>query len=132
MNTLVEPKMVEPQMNATPLIDVLLVLLVMLILTLPVATHAVKLNMPQGVSLTNVIRPVISVHIDFDGQLYWNGEALPDGQALERKFRETGSRAISPRVKVIPDKRVRYENVAQVLAAAQRSQVSLLEVAPIF
>ena len=132
MNTLVEPKMVEPQMNATPLIDVLLVLLVMLILTLPVATHAVKLNLPQQFSLPTALKPVIAVHIDFDGQLYWNGEALPDPQALERKFREIGGLAITPRVKVVPDKRVRYENVAQVLAAAQRSQVSLLEVAPIF
>jgi biopolymer transport protein ExbD len=132
MNTLVEPKMVEPQMNATPLIDVLLVLLVMLILTLPVATHAVKLNLPLGPGLPIALKPVIAVHIDFDGQLYWNGEALPDQQALERKFREIGGRAIAPRVKVVPDKRVRYENVANVLAAAQRSHVSLLEVAPIF
>lgn len=133
MNTLVEPKMAEPQMNATPLIDVLLVLLVMLILTLPVATHAVKLNLPQGFTLVpTVLKPVISVHIDFDGQLYWNGEALPDPQALERKFREIGGQAITPRVKVVPDKRVRYENVAQVLAAAQRARVSLLEVVPIF
>ena len=138
MNTLVKPEMVkpeaaEPQMNATPLIDVLLVLLVMIVLTLPVATHGVKLNMPQRTSLLPpVIRPVIAVHIDFDGQLHWNDEALPDQQALERKFREVGGLAISPRVKVVPDKRVRYENVAQVLAAAQRARVSLLEVAPIF
>ena len=129
MNTLA-----EPQMNATPLIDVLLVLLVILIITLPVATQAVKLNLPQGAKLLPLqpVRPVIAVDIDFDGQLYWNGEAVPDRQALERKFREIGDSAFQPRVKVIPDKRVRFESVAQVLAAAQRSRVALLEVAPIF
>ena len=133
MNTLVEPKLAEPQMNATPLIDVLLVLLVMLIFTLPVATHAVKLNLPQATVLPPLpLKPVIPVHIDFDGQLYWNGEALPDRLALERKFREVGGMANAPRIKVVPDKRVRYENVAQVLAAAQRERVTLLEVSPIF
>jgi biopolymer transport protein ExbD len=128
MNTLA-----EPQMNATPLIDVLLVLLVILIITLPVATQAVKLNLPQGSKvLLPSIRPVIAVHIDFDGQLYWNGEAVPNQHALERRFLEIGASAFSPVVKVIPDKRVRYETVAQVLATAQRSRVALLEVAPIF
>lgn len=119
----------EPQMNATPLIDVLLVLLVMLIFTLPMASHAVKLNLPQAMS--GPLSSSVTVHIDFDGQLYWNGDNLPRSE-LERKFSEVAA-ALSPvRVKVVPDKRVRYENVAQVLAAAQRLGVTRLEVAPIF
>jgi biopolymer transport protein ExbD len=124
MNTLA-----EPQLNATPLIDVLLVLLVMLIFTLPVATHAVKLNLPQA-----AIGPpsvAVTVHIDFDGQLYWNGDSLPRG-ALTQKFREVAAALHPPRVKIVPDKRVRYEDVAQVLAAAQRSGVTALEVQPVF
>jgi biopolymer transport protein ExbD len=123
----------EPQMNATPLIDVLLVLLVMLIFTLPVATHAVKLNLPQEVrtSLSSIVTPTVRVDIDFDGELYWNGDRLPRAE-LEGKFREVAAAARPPRVKVVPDKRVRYEDVAQVLAAAQRLGVGKLEVAPIF
>jgi biopolymer transport protein ExbD len=124
MNTLA-----EPQMNATPLIDVLLVLLVMLIFTLPMATHAVKLNLPQAVP--GPPPASITVNIDFDGQLYWNGESLPQDQ-MERKFRAVAASASPPTVKVIPDKRVRYDAVAQVLAAAQRSGVKGLSVAPIF
>jgi biopolymer transport protein ExbD len=116
-------------MNATPLIDVLLVLLVMLIFTLPLATHAVKLNLPQAV---NGPPPAsVTVNIDFDGQLYWNGQSLPRDQ-MEKKFRALAAATDPPSVKVIPDKRVRYEDVAQVLAAAQHSGVKGLSVAPIF
>lgn len=128
MSTAVSSEAAEPQLNATPLIDVLLVLLVMLIFTLPVASHAVKLNLPQparGVPL-----PVVEVHVDFDGQLYWNGTAMPR-QAMKQKFRELGAALLPQRVKVIPDKRVRYESVAQVLADAQFSGVTALEVVPV-
>jgi biopolymer transport protein ExbD len=118
----------EPQLNATPLIDVLLVLLVMLIFTLPVATHAVKLNLPHAA--IGPPSPVITVSIDFDGQLYWNGDGV-SAQALERRFRDTATVARPPRVKIVPDKRVRYETVAQILATAQRSGVSGLEVQPV-
>ena len=124
MNTLA-----EPQLNATPLIDVLLVLLVMLIFTLPVASHAVKLNLPQEVA--GPPSSAITVDIDFDGQLYWNGDSV-SSQELERKFRETAHVQRPPRVKIVPDKRVDYDAVAQVLAAAQRSGVTSLEVQPIF
>jgi biopolymer transport protein ExbD len=127
MNTLA-----EPQLNATPLIDVLLVLLVMLIFTLPVASHSVKLNLPHRPlqPLSDVVTPPITVDMDFDGQLYWNGAPLPRDE-VERKLREVGAASPGQRVKIVPDKRVRYENVAQLLAAAQRSGVSRLEVAPI-
>lgn len=128
MSTAVSSEAAEPQMNATPLIDVLLVLLVILIITLPVASHAVKLNLPHGVSATPL--PVATVHVDFDGQLYWNGTAM-QRQELKQKFREVGAMPLSLRVKVVPDKRVRYEHVAQVLADAQFSGVTALEVVPI-
>jgi biopolymer transport protein ExbD len=118
----------EPQLNATPLIDVLLVLLVMLIFTLPVATHAVKLNLPHGVTL--LPSAAITVNIDFDGQLYWNGDSVTR-QDLDRNLRKAAAALRPPRVKIVPDKRVRYENVAQVLASAQRSGVTALEVQPV-
>ncbi|HUQ09124.1 MAG TPA: biopolymer transporter ExbD [Steroidobacteraceae bacterium] len=118
----------EPQLNATPLIDVLLVLLVMLIFTLPVATHAVKLNLPHGVP--GLPSAAITVNIDFDGQLYWNGESV-SRRVLDQKLREAAAAMRPPRVKIVPDRRARYENVAQVLASAQRSGVTALEVQPV-
>ena len=124
MNTLA-----EPQMNATPLIDVLLVLLVMLIFTLPMATHAVRLNLPQAVP--GPPSASVTVNIDFDGQLYWNGESLPRSE-MDRKFRAVATSVNPPNVNVMPDKRVSYDHVAQVLAAAQRSGVKGLSVTSIF
>jgi biopolymer transport protein ExbD len=116
----------SPEMNATPLIDVLLVLLVMLIFTLPVATHAVKLNLPQGTSMPP--SALVMLHVDFDGQLSWNGESVSDLDALGSRLRAAASAASQPRVKIVPDDRVRYEHVARVLAAAQRAGVTKLEV----
>ena len=70
-------------------------------------------------------------HIDFDGQLYWNGETLPRSD-MGRKFRALATSINPPSVKVMPDKRVSYDHVAQVLAAAQRSGVKGLSVTSIF
>ena len=98
----------EPQLNATPLIDVMLVLLVMLIITLPVATHAVKLNLPQGPATAP--QPAIRLDIVSDGAIYWNGTARGVARAAQPAFRGGGAAArIAPRVNVVPEKRARYE-----------------------
>ena len=119
----------EPQMNATPLIDVMLVLLVVLIITLPVGTHATKLNLPQGPRSP----PQASVHLDifFDGSIYWNGEPVATIAALTPKFASIARQADPPSIRVVPEKRTRYEVVAQVLAAAQRSHITKMSVAPV-
>lgn len=119
----------EPQLNATPLIDVMLVLLVIVIITLPVATHGVKLNLPQGRSGTPP--PSIRLDIASDGAIYWNGEELASLELLRARLVAVASSSAPPRVNVIPEKRTRYEVVAQVLALAQRSQVTALGLAPI-
>jgi biopolymer transport protein ExbD len=119
----------EPQMNATPLIDVMLVLLIILILTVPVATHAVKLNLPHGESATPV--PPVRLDIAFDGSLYWNGEPVAGVAALTPRFAAVVQQADPPAINVVPEKRARYERVAQVLAAAQRAHVTRMSVAPV-
>ncbi len=110
------------EINTTPLIDVMLVLLVMLIITIPIQTHAVKLDMPTGtppVVLTPP--PVISLDIDFDGTITWNGQVVRDRQELETRLKtDVADNADQPEVHIRPNKLVTYKYVAAVLASAQR------------
>jgi len=114
-----EPMM---EMNMTPLIDVLLVLLVMFIITIPVMTHAVKLDMPRATNAPSQVLPVvINLEIDFDGTVLWNGTPVPDLDTLDAYFRREAKNDPQPELHIWPSKRVDYGVVAKVLAGAQRS-----------
>jgi len=111
--------------NTTPLIDVMLVLLIMLIITIPIQLHAVNLNMPVGNPPPPPKPPVvIEVTVDFDGTIYWNGEAVPDRPTLEAKMREVEAQADQPEVHLRPNKIAPYRYVAEVMASAQRIGVT--------
>jgi biopolymer transport protein ExbD len=113
-----EPMM---EMNMTPLIDVLLVLLVMFIITIPVMTHAVKLDMPRPTNAPKLADPVvIQLEIDFDGTVLWNGAAVTVDQ-LDGYFRREAANDPQPELHIRPNKRASYDVVARVLAAAQRN-----------
>jgi len=121
-----EPE-VMMDINTTPLIDVMLVLLVMLIITIPIQLHSVNLNMPAGNPPPPTKEPVVvTIDIDFDGTVLWNGEALPDRAALENKLAQAAAVADQPEVHVRPNKLVEYKSVAMVLASAQRLGVTKL------
>jgi biopolymer transport protein ExbD len=111
--------------NTTPLIDVMLVLLVMFIITLPIMTHAVKLDMPQDKHQPppDVLPEVVDLEIDFDGTVVWNGTPVPNIQTLENYFRQESAKDPQPELHLRPDRRARYGVVAQVLAAAQRNRM---------
>jgi len=121
-----QAQVAEPALNATPLIDVLLVLLVMLIFTLPIATHAVKLNLPQGEP--GVPPQAVRLEILYGGDILWNGRFIASVNELVPLFNELSRNANPPLLKVAPDKRAPYERVAQVLAAAQRAHVDRITV----
>ena len=107
--------------NTTPLIDVMLVLLIMLIITIPIQTHAVKLNMPVGSPPPPPVPPeVVTIEVDFDGTVIWNGQVLPDRRALEDQLRAAADKPVQPEVHLRPNKLVKYESVAMVMASAQR------------
>jgi biopolymer transport protein ExbD len=113
----------EPMMdiNMTPLIDVMLVLLIMFIITIPVMTHAVKLDMPRATNAPSLAQPVvINLEIDFDGTVLWNGTPV-DIEALEGYFRREASIDPQPELHIRPSKRAKYDVVARVLASAQRN-----------
>jgi biopolymer transport protein ExbD len=117
-----------PEINTTPLIDVLLVLLILLVVTLPRSTHRVTLDLPSGPPSHKPV-PVTNVEVDFDGRVFWNGSPVSDDHRLELWF---DAAAHTPGViQIEPDRHVRYERVAQVLASAQRAHVTHLALVPV-
>jgi biopolymer transport protein ExbD len=118
-----EPE-VMVDINTTPLIDVMLVLLIMLIITIPIQTHAVKLNMPVGNPPPPPVPPeVVQIDIDFDGTLGWNGEQVSVND-LDARFRGAAAMPVQPEFHIRPNKLVTYKYVAHVMAAAQRDGVT--------
>jgi len=96
------------------------VLLIMLIITIPIQTHAVKLNMPVGSPPQQTEPPVvILVEVDFDGTVIWNGETVPDRPALDEKFINAAAMPVQPEFHLRPNKIVNYKYVAAVMASAQ-------------
>ncbi len=111
-------------MNTTPLIDVMLVLLIMFIVTIPVMTHAIKLDLPHSPPAERQVPPeVLDLEIDFDGTVSWNGSVVPSLQTLEQYFRSESHKNPQPEIHVRADRRAKYGVVASVLASAQRSHM---------
>jgi biopolymer transport protein ExbD len=110
------------EMNTTPLIDVMLVLLIMLIVTIPVQTHAVKLDMPPPSPPQDIlVEPeVVELEVDFDGSVFWDGNPVPNTAVLEQYFRSAARAENPPEIHLRPNRLVKYDYVAKVLAAAQR------------
>jgi biopolymer transport protein ExbD len=114
------------EINTTPLIDVLLVLLVTLIITLPVVTHAVKLDLPQSPPRDMAPPEVINLDINFDGTILWNGSPVANLAQLEDYFRAESRQNPQPEIHLRPDPYVKYGVVAKVLAAAQHNRLRKL------
>ena len=111
--------------NTTPLIDVMLVLIIMLIITIPMQTHAVKMNMPVGPSAPQTKPPdIIRIDIDFDGTIGWNGVIVNDRSDLEQRLSQVATLPDQPEVHLRPNKLVEYKVVALVMASAQRLGVT--------
>ncbi|MDP2282204.1 MAG: biopolymer transporter ExbD [Methylotenera sp.] len=112
------------EINTTPLVDVMLVLLVIFIITAPLLTHAVKIDLPQTNSQPIHEKPeVISVSIDASGKMYWNDMPLVQGE-LKLKLKEIAQKKPQPELNIRADKETRYQVLAEVMADAQNSGIS--------
>lgn len=109
------------EINTTPLVDVMLVLLVIFIVTAPLLTHAVKIDLPKASSSANITKPE---HIEFgireDGSLFWNGEVITLEILAQRCITEAQKQP-QPEVHIRADRFVHYEKVAQVMALAAKA-----------
>ncbi len=111
------------EINMTPLVDVMLVLLIIFIITVPVMQHAVKVDLPRASNTVVDAKPqTVRVSVDAQGRYFWN-EAAIDDQELPRRLRAEAAREPQPELHIRGDREVRYERVAQAMAAAQRAGI---------
>jgi biopolymer transport protein ExbD len=114
--------------NTTPLIDVMLVLLIMFIITIPIQTHAVKMNMPVPNNAAPPPKPpeIVRIDLDFDGTIGWNGEIIQAGDraTIEQRLLAIAQMPDQPEVHLRPNKLVTYKHVAMIMATAQRLGVT--------
>ncbi|WP_295849373.1 biopolymer transporter ExbD [uncultured Xylophilus sp.] len=111
------------EINMTPLVDVMLVLLIIFIITVPVMKHAVNIDLPRATNQPEDVKPeTIRVSVAADGGYYWNENRIADGDLLARLSAEAGKNP-QPELHLRGDKDVRYERVAQAMAAAQQAGI---------
>jgi biopolymer transport protein ExbD len=114
---------VVSDINMVPLIDVMLVLLIIFIITVPVLTHSVKLDLPRADNMPNLVKPdTVNLSITTDGSVFWNEEKL-DLAKLDQRLQTAAAQQPQPEIFIRGDRKVEYENVAKVMAAVQRSGV---------
>lgn len=117
---------VMSEINMTPLVDVMLVLLIIFILTVPVMTHSVKLDLPKAKNAANEIKPqTVNLAITQDGTLYWN-DTVVGAEAYAGRLAELAAQQPQPELHIRADRKVEYEHVARAMAAAQRAGIHKL------
>lgn len=114
---------VMSEINMIPLVDIMLVLLIIFIITVPVVTHSVNLDLPRAENVRNEPRPqTVTLSVDADGQLHWNDEPVLAAE-LETRLAAAAASEPQPEIHIRGDRRVDYEHVIGVMAAAQRAGV---------
>ena len=117
---------VMSEINMTPLVDVMLVLLIIFIITVPVLTHSVKVDLPQADNAPAEIKPeTINLGIDAQGKIFWN-ETVVTPAELEQRLQATAAQQPQPEIHLRGDKAVAYGQVAQTMAAVQRAGITKL------
>jgi biopolymer transport protein ExbD len=114
----------NPEINTTPLVDVMLVLLIIFIITIPVINHSVKIDLPRASSQPDDLKPQnINLDIDAQGQIFWDKEAI-DANQLNLRIATAAQKTPQPELHLRAERTTQYEKVAQVMAAAQSGGLS--------
>ncbi|MBI5722189.1 MAG: biopolymer transporter ExbD [Burkholderiales bacterium] len=110
--------------NTTPLVDVMLVLLIIFLITIPVVTQTIKLELPKERNLPTLTKPEnIVLAVNRDGEVYWGMERIPDHEALVARLKIESVKDPQPEVHIRGDLEVRYESVGRVVVACQRAGI---------
>jgi biopolymer transport protein ExbD len=112
------------EINTTPLVDVMLVLLIIFLITVPVITKTINLQLPHAVNIPTETKPEnITIAIDANGHYYWNDKSVPDQNAMLERLKTVAVMKPQPEVHVRADKNVRYEYVGRVVVLTQRAGI---------
>lgn len=111
------------EINTTPLVDVMLVLLIVFMITAPLLTHSVKIDLPKAASQPNVEKPeTVTLALDADGKLFWNNEPLPDDQLVNR-LGTAARQTPQPELHLRADQNTRYQKLAEVMSQAREAGI---------
>jgi biopolymer transport protein ExbD len=110
--------------NTTPLVDVMLVLLIIFLITIPVVTQTVAMQLPKEENIARQTRPEnIEISVNKDGDLFWNGQFVPDGEVLFQRLKTIATQTPQPEIHIRGDESARYESVGRIVFACQRAAI---------
>ncbi|RFC36426.1 MAG: outer membrane transport energization protein ExbD [Candidatus Nitrotoga sp. LAW] len=114
----------NPEINTTPLVDVMLVLLIIFIITIPVINHSVKIDLPRATNQRDEIKPEnINLSIDAQGLMYWNNETV-DAAQMNVRIAEASKKTPQPELHIRAERTTQYEKIVEIMAAAQSGGLS--------
>jgi len=115
---------VVSSINTTPLVDVMLVLLIIFLITIPVVTQTVPLNLPKESNIARQTKPEnIEISVNKDGDVFWNAQLVADNEALFQRLKKVAVMNPQPEVHIRGDEKSRYESVGRVIFACQRAAI---------
>jgi biopolymer transport protein ExbD len=115
---------VNATINTTPLVDVMLVMLIIFLITVPVVTQTIAVNLPKETNIVRVTKPEnIEISVSKDGDVYWNTKLIPDMEELVQRLGKESVKNPQPEVHIRGDDKSRYESVGRVIFAAQRAGI---------
>ena len=116
---------VNSTINTTPLVDVMLVLLIIFLITIPVVTQSIAMSLPKENNIARQTKPEnIEISVNKDGDIFWNAQPVADSEALFQRLKEIATKTPQPEVHIRGDEKSRYESVGRVIFACQRAAIA--------
>jgi biopolymer transport protein ExbD len=116
---------VNSTINTTPLVDVMLVLLIIFLITIPVVTQSIVLSLPKETNIARQTKPQnIEISVNKDGDVFWNNQPVADSEALFQRLKTVATQNPQPEVHIRGDENARYESIGRVVFACQRAAIA--------